>query len=517
MPTVALIQRAVLDTRAGPNHGVGSGEQGQEYLAAVASSNSESIRVGTLVLTWFNILAAVITIFTILYTSWRISGDAVQGWRKKGKKVWAAVHPAEVYPLIISVAIFLQGLVFASVEGAGVRKTFSFNCTNTSQVVWPAIWIVPFTTTVFAIEAMIRYQKRPNSPRRANWTISICVAVILTLLLLVWIPSMTSPAADICLGNLASHAGHHAKLAVMLFCGIVGLIIVSAFMISLQAPKMAKSDGQEQVAAQRMIFILPFFLQLTFDQLAAQSSVLASVMLNFSGIATCLLHFYLARPLSVTRRTLTLNVFRPHKGCKSMHITSPTEAHSTDHAWPSAIDKEVGMSIRSPLSPPLPPPTVSKSLHERSDSVKSTYKLFPHPKPTATATSVPRRPVGKPENPRTMRPTLTLNTDTTTPALEPPAPLFLRSHRRNESAATSATVQIGMRMSHAPPLSPPPYAPTFDRRLSPLTLCPPMDFGPLQGTTAQGVRSPHEGRQMPSPGRPRAETRGGRAASGAWI
>jgi hypothetical protein len=46
------------------------------------------------------------------------------------------IHPAETFPLILAVAIIIQGLVFAAVSGEGLQSLFINNCGVIAQFTW---------------------------------------------------------------------------------------------------------------------------------------------------------------------------------------------------------------------------------------------------------------------------------------------------------------------------------------------------------------------------------------------
>ena len=59
---------------------------------------------------------------------------------RKGKRhSLAAIHPAEVFPLIVSVAVIIQGLIFAGIESMGLSNYRVSGCTRISEVVWTSM------------------------------------------------------------------------------------------------------------------------------------------------------------------------------------------------------------------------------------------------------------------------------------------------------------------------------------------------------------------------------------------
>ena len=47
------------------------------------------------------------------------------------------MHPAETFPFILSIGIVVQGLVFAGVQGTGLKSLLVKGCEITGQFMWP--------------------------------------------------------------------------------------------------------------------------------------------------------------------------------------------------------------------------------------------------------------------------------------------------------------------------------------------------------------------------------------------
>ena len=49
----------------------------------------------------------------------------------------SAIHPAETFPLVLSIGIVIQGLVFAGVQGEGLKSLFTKGCREIAQFQFP--------------------------------------------------------------------------------------------------------------------------------------------------------------------------------------------------------------------------------------------------------------------------------------------------------------------------------------------------------------------------------------------
>lgn len=47
------------------------------------------------------------------------------------------IHPADTFPLAVSIAIAVQGLIFIGAQGAGLGNPRISDCRSISQIVWP--------------------------------------------------------------------------------------------------------------------------------------------------------------------------------------------------------------------------------------------------------------------------------------------------------------------------------------------------------------------------------------------
>jgi len=214
--------------------------------------------------------------------------------------------------------------------------------------------------------------------------------------------------------------------------------------------------------------------------------MMATVVLNLSGLMSGLLHMFLRSNTATTSfgpkhgrswdsAKHEIKIFGPNELAFHMHLAdpvsgprSPFEMERTS-SLKNLIDMEKGRgysmeSIRSPppvLSPTRYNPLTSNAVSQirelpkleepsvssvRNHGRKQSYSLFP-------AGSFPDEPYSPTEQVLGSGRQQELTSVYDISELEPPAPLFgggQRGHRRDSSVASSATVQIGLRLSHAP-------------------------------------------------------------------
>lgn len=129
---------------------------GAELIATFALADSKSIRTSTVILASFNVLAAVATAARILYdcywaskrSSRSFKASYVYGTHVDGSGLLTTInrkffimslHPVETFPLILAIGIAVQGLVFAGVQGTGLKSLATTGCTTIAQFMWPGM------------------------------------------------------------------------------------------------------------------------------------------------------------------------------------------------------------------------------------------------------------------------------------------------------------------------------------------------------------------------------------------
>lgn len=49
------------------------------------------------------------------------------------------LHPAEMFPFIISIAVVVQEVIFIGIQSSTFEEVTPFDCKATAQVVWPGM------------------------------------------------------------------------------------------------------------------------------------------------------------------------------------------------------------------------------------------------------------------------------------------------------------------------------------------------------------------------------------------
>ncbi|CAL3966188.1 unnamed protein product [Diplocarpon coronariae] len=462
-----------------------AGNSTSNLISNLVFAESKSVRTSTIILATFNILAAFATACRILYDCHRASRRCSKSFR-----IWklcsSSLHPAETFPMVLVVGIALQGLVFAGTQGEGLSSLFVEDvCGLIAQFMWPALFIVPLIQVVFGIECAIRSLRSTPFQARGKWDVPICLGVIMVSLVGVWIPSHIWTQPRSCFASLVWFVAGFGQLGFILLCIAAGLMIAATTTIFIRLSTVNVMDPHQRMAASRMVyhlvlgilslaFVIPFFFSLIGDAGDLKLAMMATVVLNLSGLLSGLLHLFLrsnAAATSIAPIELEAQV-AAGKDVESRASRAGSETSLI------GFEKRRGVSIsmesfgipsyRATANHDEAETRAGPAVAARSHTRDSSYYFFPREVDGATKAGQYRESDD--------------DTNDWTPPPHARSPGGPR-HLRKSSTDSTATVQIGLRLSHVPDIS----QEDFD-----------FDASPLQPTTYKALAT------MPLPQLPAA-------------
>ncbi|KAH7309971.1 hypothetical protein BKA65DRAFT_414396 [Rhexocercosporidium sp. MPI-PUGE-AT-0058] len=455
-------------------------------ISNLVFAESKSVRTSTIILATFNILAAFATACSILYDCYWASKRCNPKF-KASKFCVSAIHPAETFPLVLAIGIVIQGLVFAGVQGLGLTSLFATGCGLIAQFLWPAMFIVPYIQLVFGTECAIRSFRSTPFQARGKWDVTICCGVVVVMLILTWIPSHIRPEPNACFASLIWFISKFGKLGFVMLTTVGGLMIAAALTIFVRLSTVNLIDQHQRIAASRMVyylvlgilslsFVIPFFFSLIDKQGDIKLAMMATVVVNLSGLMSGLLQLFLRSNTATTSfapKTAgkkwaeprhQIRMFGPNEVAMHAHLINPVTgprtprgdqlSRSDSQSSLIGLEKKRGISMDSLRSPPYgatkgreaemgnmpaqPDPTKASdcpAVQARTHARKPSYSLFPPEGSSPTKAGQQKESI--------------YDISELTP---PPAIRYVGAprHRRDSSIASSATVQIGLRISHAP-------------------------------------------------------------------
>lgn len=346
------------------------------------------------------------------------------------------------------------------------------------------MWIFGFVLLVFGIEFATRGIGKNRFSRRGRWNITICWAIVGLMLLLSWIPTMVrSPIRDHCLADLLVFVFPWADIAFGLSLALIVSYLIITFTLTIQLYRTVEIERPERIAASRMVYylvlgaiifvsfsrlyrlkvgldlplqalVVPLWAAITFrapNEIELKYTI-AIVALNIFGILNVFLHLLLrANPDSMAiyprkaswQRNEGWRLF----GANALQISPPLESRVGNPFYKSEwnpIDSEVGVAVT--INPakeykkvlPLPPAFTPAKEHRRKGS---NYSVFP----TKESARVDRTSLSTIEGSSVDGDSARLSSS----SLQAPQPLFVNGHRRRQNSEMStATVQIGLRLSN---------------------------------------------------------------------
>ncbi|KAJ9204638.1 hypothetical protein DTO164E3_1813 [Paecilomyces variotii] len=466
----------------------------QNFIFKLILQESISERTSTMLLVAFDAAAAALVIGIIVYDAWRVYELSPLLKSEKKYRFLRMLHPADLVPLVLASAIIVQSLIFLGVQGTGLKSIFVGNCQHIAQAVFPAVWIVAFTILTFGAETAYRGLQRDRFAPRGKWNIPICCAVASFLVILTLIPTATKPVKfHECFDTLIFFSAFWADVAFAIGLTLIILYIGIGAVVTVQLLRTVKLDRDERVAASRvvyylaagallLVFILPFWALFTFAHRVGVTAMMAVVTLNLSGFVFFFMHLVLRsnadnlaiRPVNAPwRRNQGWKLFGSMPLDIGQHITTPLErknslasrfGYGNEKSYYGDHDVSVVSGASGHMESATRPSTATRpgtATRPASANNVDTQKSLPPPPPPQYQDTIVSGHSRKVSNNYSIFPAAE-STPSVLPAqttssmysmgngsfLVPPQPPFARSHQLYSSGVSSATVQIGLRLSN---------------------------------------------------------------------
>ncbi|VBB76323.1 Putative protein of unknown function [Podospora comata] len=281
----------------------------QMFFNELRFAAARSIRTSTIILASFNIIASFATAVGILVDSYFRERRNNRSYRFK-RNGFNFVPEGEIYPLILSIGIFIQSLVFAGAQSTGLDGLFGTGCTMMALVMLPAVFLAPFIQLVFGVELTLRALRKELFAPRGKWNVSICSALVGLFTLAMFLVADFDQSPNFCLTSLFWFVAHYSTACFGLLTAIASVLIICTVVIFIKLHSSIQIEVTARVAASRMVyylalgaisicFMLPYFYVLTFLNRRGQNnnslnlSMVAAVVANISGLMNGGLYLFL--------------------------------------------------------------------------------------------------------------------------------------------------------------------------------------------------------------------------------
>ncbi|KAI0840090.1 hypothetical protein F5Y06DRAFT_285993 [Hypoxylon sp. FL0890] len=482
-----------------------------KFLAA------RSIRTSTIILSVFNTVSAFALAAGIFYDCYATAKRSKQEGKGR-VNVFRCIQAPETYPFVLSLGITIQGIIFAVSQAQGLDGLFIPGCSIISQFMWPAIFIVPYIQLVFGLEVTFRACRSRPFPPRGKWNVAICLAIVKTLLLGTGLVGIFIRPPSFCFASLFWFVAKWAEGGFVLLLMIAVILAICSTLIFFKLSRYSLIEDSERVSASRMVYylalavvtnalIVPFFIYLTFSSPRDGNggpgltlSMISTVVANVTGLMTGGLHLFLrSRSISIINPKNKLaeyerqklkhqiwvkgnsgmdfngHILQPVSGPKFTKTESqenlmgdkdgvaergesyPRDSEQSSRTMPNPLrSNAVFESTNIPRAPePIQvPPTPLANTHSRKPS--ASYTLFPgNNQGNAASIALLPSTVYNPNSQSNLAST-TFQFDDLNDTLRPPPSIRapLGRHRRDSSMGSSATVQIGLRISNIGDIGP---------------------------------------------------------------
>ncbi|KJZ80551.1 hypothetical protein HIM_00401 [Hirsutella minnesotensis 3608] len=506
-----------------PNKPGATGPDGFMFQSITSSSALDNeirfaaekqLRTAFIVLASINAVFAVKTVTAIFIDCYVRARLKDPGYSLRAS--WPTIiGPRETFPYILSIGVFIQAIIFAVAQSHGLEAILTLGCTPISQMVLPALLIVPLINLMFGLEMTARALTSRPFPPSPRWALPLCLVGVLVGLITSVIVARVKVPPNFCFAELLWLVQRWSLgcFAVMTFIACVLLIGSSAIFYRLyRAVGLAEAD---RTAASwtasfmalgffTTVVTLPFFWSLHADdtgdvqQYQTRLSMAATIVTNFSGVMIAALFLLL--------RFTRLGTFHP-KDYLEFDMESPARG---EQGWPNNIlyskqmempvspvrlelrrelrrdGSEKGLIVASGKAKNERRPTFPNGLPQSPNAGKSGPRIV-SPRAVTTQKVLPLTPKEPDTKSKLVLPAIAHKQgaspkaakasakNKTTDELLPPPAIWTGGHNRNSSVESSATVQIALRVSNINDI--PPGTPQFHEPFTEAPVSPKGTYG----------------------------------------
>ncbi|KAK4062029.1 uncharacterized protein Triagg1_10086 [Trichoderma aggressivum f. europaeum] len=139
---------------------------------------AKQVRSMIIILAGFNIAMAVVLAFVIFRNCYKGAkrSDPAFGFRSS---VFKFIETSEIFPFVLSIGISIQGIVYVVSQTKGLEGLLILGCTSISQAMLPALFTVPYIQLIFGLETAVQALRRRPFERRSRWVIVACLVVVI--------------------------------------------------------------------------------------------------------------------------------------------------------------------------------------------------------------------------------------------------------------------------------------------------------------------------------------------------
>ncbi|KAL5094170.1 hypothetical protein Trisim1_008278 [Trichoderma cf. simile WF8] len=270
---------------------------------------AKQVRTMIIILAGFNIAMAVVLAFVIFRNCYKGAkrSDPAFGFRSS---VFKFIEASEIFPFVLSIGIAIQGIVYVVSQTKGLEGLLILGCTSISQAMLPALFTVPYIQLIFGLETTVQALRRRPFERRSRWVIVACLVVVIIGAVAMYVVTRFIRPPDLCYASLFWFVQTWRLESFALLTAISCILIIGAIIIFVRLHRDPSVGIIERTGASRMVYYMilgavinglmaPFFFSissqnpLALTQIQLSLNMVASVASNVSGITFGVLYLFL--------------------------------------------------------------------------------------------------------------------------------------------------------------------------------------------------------------------------------
>ncbi|KAM3557516.1 hypothetical protein ARSEF4850_005034 [Beauveria asiatica] len=423
------------------------------------------------------------------------------------KSMCKIIGPMNIFPFTLAIGIIIQGIITAVEQSKGLQGLLILGCLPISQVMLPTIFIVPYIQFVFGMETTARAFRRRAFDSFGKWTVSICATLVIISLIATYSVTRVVQPPNFCFASLFWFVQRYRVLCFALFTTISGSLLLGSVITFIRLYQSSTGGVIERIAASRMVYymcigaitnsiVIPFFASLTLrndmevSQLRGNLSMAAMVATNLTALTNGGLYVFLRtchrsnigrkgyfemdrekqQKQTRKRQLRKSHMAETYTNQMEQPVSLPPRVYQSDspsgaNRQSMVAESQIGLAQTSSATGSVN----SAGSPYRSHARKASYSVFPQQQPpppqqqqtpALNAKPLSILPAATYTPPTLARGESAEVNDEDLEAMEidiirrdltsllPPMPGFVPGHQRDSSMGSSATVQIGLRLSN---------------------------------------------------------------------
>ncbi|KAL6855766.1 hypothetical protein J3F83DRAFT_454960 [Trichoderma novae-zelandiae] len=270
---------------------------------------ARQVRTMIIILAGFNVAMAFVLAVIIFRNGYKATkeNDPAFGFRSSFIRY---LEISEAFPFVLSIGIIIQGIIYAASQIKGLDGLLILGCTSVSQAMFPALFVVPFIQLIFGLESTAQALRRKPFQQRPRWVIVACLVIVTICTLVMYVQTRVMRPPDLCYASLFwfVQTWRFESFALLTIIGCA--LVIGATVVFVRLHRDTSIGIIERTAASKMVYYMmlgavlnglmaPFFFSISAQDPLALADIqlslnmVGSVASNVSGITFGALYLFL--------------------------------------------------------------------------------------------------------------------------------------------------------------------------------------------------------------------------------